>query len=463
MNRVLTIDINGELVNLLDGTFVDYTSISNESTIRRISEAYCGKLSDYSNEVFINLFVKKMEWLSLIDKKDHVKLSSHVGLDGYIWNDIVRLRTGVNISLVRSMIMCAVSFISLFVCSLGFPFFCAAKSLLAKTRVFELGARFSIVRSEASYEKIGAVSQQLSIVMLSEDVTYRNHTLSSVFSYVSTPNLIKAIPTIIRRGFVEYGLLRKELHRYFGARCTQYFMCRYAPRIVLKCCFEELLINILKQHASDLVTGNKEDRFAMVEKRIAAKFGRTLTCIPHGLEYSYRFPGGLAGDEFYCTSEKSAKVLRQVYASEAFIFDSYLNQSIYGGLKGPKKRDSFRQVIFFTEPRNIQINRRIIKALIDTGVPFGIKLHPNDRSSNYSDSSLFFVDTLKESLLYPVCIARKSTILLNATCLGHYALAILIDSKDYFYANYVFPSLSHPGIKKLVSEEELKTILKEFL
>ena len=216
---------------------------------------------------------------------------------------------------------------------------------------------------------------------------------------------------------------------------------------------------IAKSFKRSIITGNKEDRFAMVEVKIAKKLGLSLTCIPHGLEYSYRFPSAVAGDIFYCTSLESSLMLRDIYNDKKFVFDEKINTMIYGGRRDRIKNDS-HELVFFTEPRNIHVNQKIINSLQDNNISFKVKLHPADDCQNYPQSDLKFVNDLSEALNSKIFIARKSTVLLDAVYRGSEAISLLIDSKDDYYANYVFPSLSNPKIRKCYKIKDLVNVLK---
>ena len=94
VTRRLTISPDGDLIDLANEERVDYAPISNESTIQKISDAYGGVVGDYSNEIFINIVVKKLEWQGLISNADDLELATHKGIDANIWNEIVRSIVG---------------------------------------------------------------------------------------------------------------------------------------------------------------------------------------------------------------------------------------------------------------------------------------------------------------------------------------------------------------------------------
>ena len=453
--RHVTLDVNGDLINLNNGSYVDY-SVLHSDTVKNIGDSYEGMtgLNDYSNEVFINMYVKKAEWSSLLLDKDILIPSINTNFDGYIWNDIVNERNKSAEVFVLSFWLAIVYIFKFSAVALLFPLFCFLKSFVSRKTYPSDLRDISVVRSKASFDKILSIRERFNLLMISEDMVYKNDSLDSIFSFVSPLSIFLSYPKIVLDSCKDLYFLRSELLRFLSKTCTNRILVHYSARIVLKCSYEALLENIIKRSKVNLFTGNKEDRFAMVETRLAKKYGVRLVCIPHGLEYAYKFPNGVAGDVFYCTSNASATALAKIYRDDKFVFDQAVNNEIYGGAKVHKEIDSAK-IVFFTEPRNVQVNRLIIKILEDNNIAFRVKLHPADRSENYEETDLDFVEIFPELLLCSTWVARKSTVLVEALYRGAESIAILVDSKDEYYANNVFPSLSDASIRKVYSESEL--------
>ena len=458
--RKICLDMHGDLIDLTNNSYISFSGLKSNAMVKKISERYGSVLpiSDYSNEIFINFFVKKCEWESLLLTSDIGRISDNKGCEGYIWNDIVNTRNN-NIRASRFSGMLNWLYVPLFCFSaLLFPMFCIFKSLLTRKLKPISGKNISVIRSQAAYDKILTVKDDLNLVLISEEMVYRNSEIDSMFSYVRPIPMLLAYRKVVIKSFRDLSNIKKELRGFLSGPCVHRILLYYASRIVLKCSYEVFLEEIIKVFKTNVVTGNKEDRFAMVEVKVAAKCGVLLTCIPHGLEYAFKFPGGLAGDLFYCTSSKSAFALRDIYSDEKFVFDERINNKIYGGHKSCIENRA-RDIIFFTEPRNIQVNRIIIKFLQDSSVAFRVKLHPADDRRNYPKSELEFVESLADALMCTIVIARKSTVLLDAMYRGADPISFLIDSKDDYYANYVFPSLSDVGIKKVYHIQDLLKFL----
>jgi len=457
--RHVTLDTHGDLIDLKNSCHIDY-SVLEVNSVSNISNSYDGLsvLNDYSNEIFINFYVKKMEWSSLLLDTDIVIPSINKNCDAYIWNDIVNVRNKSTKGHGCSWLLAISYALKFSVVTLFFPIFCFLKSLLSSKTNLTDGRDISVVRSKASFDKILAIRERFNLLMISEGMVYKNSSLNSLSSYVSPFSILLAYPAIVYRSWKDLFLVKSELLSFLSKTCTNRILIYYAARIVLKCSYEVLLEDIIKRHKVNLFTGNKEDRFAMAESRVARKNGIRLICIPHGLEYAYRFPKGVAGDVFYCTSKASALALFNIYDDKKFVFDQDINNEIYGGAKVHKNNDLAR-IIFFTEPRNVQVNRLIIKIFEDNGITFRVKLHPADRRENYPESDLDFVDTFSEAISCSTWVSRKSTVLVEALYRGAKPISFLIDSKDDYYANNVFPSLSDTSIRKVYSVTELLTIL----
>lgn len=458
--RHVTLNVHGDLVDLKNENYIDYSLLPSNS-VSNISESFDGLsvLSDYSNEIFINFYVKKMEWSGLLLDTDILVPSTNKSCDGYIWNDIVHAR---NNSAKNSRFYCLlVGIFSILIFSLVtllFPIYCFFKSLIASKICLTDERDIAVIRSKASFDKIAATRKRFNLLMISEDMVYRNRSLHSLFSYVRPLSILRAYSAIVSSSFKDFYLIKNQVISFSSKTCTNRILLHYATRIALKCSYEVLLEDLLQQHKVNLFTGNKEDRFAMVENKLAKKYRIRLTCIPHGLEYAYRFPCGLAGDIFYCTSKASALALCNIYDERKFVFEDAINREIYGGANVSKNKDS-AGIVFFTEPRNVDVNRLIINILKNNGVTFSVKLHPADSRDNYIQNDLVYADTFAEVLSCSVWVSRKSTVLVEALYRGAESIAILVDSKDYYYANNVFPSLSDAGIRKVLSESELLTIL----
>ena len=123
-----------------------------------------------------------------------------------------------------------------------------------------------------------------------------------------------------------------------------------------------------------------------------------------------------------------------------------------------KKKSEKPKVVFFTEPREIDVNINILKELLPlmakNNIRLYMKLHPFDKKSNYDRFDISYIDSLEEALISNICFARKSTTLLEALYNGSKVAAILTNPKDKAIFN-TFPSLQSKEITKAFTVNEL--------
>ncbi|WBE25067.1 hypothetical protein [Denitrificimonas caeni] len=208
-----------------------------------------------------------------------------------------------------------------------------------------------------------------------------------------------------------------------------------------------------------IITGNKEDRFALVEQTVSKKNNVKLICYPHGLEYGVTLPRGVVGDRFYCYSEKTASIYKSIYKAtgQEFIFDFKVVKSLLG--KSIIKPVSVKpKVVFFPESRGIDVNRKIISILMASKINFYLKLHPLDKFNNYVECGVEESQLIKDfddAIVGNIVIARKSTVLLEAVYSGSTSCAVLFDSQDMQDFKTQFPSLSDERIMQVKNIAEL--------
>lgn len=460
--REITLNTDGDLiVRSTNGgeSKVDYAEISSISFVDDHDDiSKISKLSDYSNEIFINFLIKKKEWKSLINDGDKLLRSEGDSLTHSLWNDYVdeqdrRKRKVSHFSILQSWVKL---FLSFFVCSM----IIFLRKIENRPKDVSL-QKVAIVRSNATYSKLKSISDDLSVTLISEDIVYKNKQITSLFSIISFSQCFKAMIRAFKTTIQDFNNLSLELREHFGIEFYNILMTNYAPRVVLKCMFEQVLnILVVDFNIQEVVTGNKEDRFAMVEKKLCSRYSIPLICIPHGLEYSYPFPTGVAGDVFYCTSENAKVVLKDIYPEVNFIFDELLQSKIYKVVSKEKlSAINSKSIIFFTESRDIEVNRKIIDDLNSLGIDFSVRLHPKDCASNYVDKKISYHDDYESAIKDSICICRKSTVLIEAVYNKSIAISYLINSKDSYYVSRVFPSLNSNDIHKCHDKESLVELI----
>lgn len=217
----------------------------------------------------------------------------------------------------------------------------------------------------------------------------------------------------------------------------------YGIRLVHTLLYEKVLDAYFKLHKnSTIYTGNNLDRFSIVEEKTAKKNNIKVVCIPHGLEYGFKFPKGFSGDLFYATTNYAADYFNQMYTTDKFIFDRKVAEKMF--MVNPIKQSHEKKVVFFTEPREVYVNIGIIIELLPllkkVGVRLSLKLHPKDSEKNYLSFDIDYLDSIEEALSDNICFARKSTTLIECLYNNSKAAAILTNSKDSSLF-YTFPSL----------------------
>lgn len=231
----------------------------------------------------------------------------------------------------------------------------------------------------------------------------------------------------------------------------------YVFRIPHKCIYESFLSKFLAKIKPDRVyTGNKEDRFALVEERLCQQLGIELICYPHGLEYGFKLPRGVVGNKFYTYSKAVSEIYADIYSSkrQEFIFSEDIARKLLVGNRCTATKSD--RLVFFPESKDTRINLIIVKSLLDSKVEFYIKLHPLDQIDHYLNigvDNCFFIDSFEEAMQSKYILARKSTVLIEAVYAQNFACAILINDEEIRHFQNDFPSLLDPNIRQFYDVE----------
>lgn len=423
--------------------------------------------SDYCNEIFIYFYIKMFEYTRIL--KEYSNSSSHflvLSFDAFIFF-IARYKLGVTTILER----CWFGLIFFFVIVLVFvgfipvAFFVFAKTISSRRRSLErrdvLGVNaFYLIRSEAALNKLERlISSTDGASVLVDDFSFKNDKGLSIYSPLGWPsgvNVVASLCCYIVRDF--YAVIR-DSYIMLGIFGIPVCLVYYLVRIPQKALYESCLLQIIRSSSPNTVfyTGDKEDRFAMVQTRLASLFGLDLYCVPHGLEYGFKFPRGLSGSVFYCNSLAASIYLNDLYCENKFIFSQDIKNSMFNQGGGP----SLNRVCFYTEPRDRDVNFKILDVLTVLDIPIYIKFHPLDNPDLYFQKypDLNVLLSLEEALRSSVCLGRKSTVLLEAAHQGRKSIAVLISPKDRVYLETVFPALSADEIFKVYNLEDLGSLI----
>lgn len=259
--------------------------------------------------------------------------------------------------------------------------------------------------------------------------------------------------------FKDFPKLSSEVSNYLPLRDAFSAIKLYIPRFAHKVNFTSYFSELLNiYNPSVVVTGNKEDRFALSEQTICKEKGIKLICYPHGLEYAVQLPRGVVGDSFYCYSQATKKYYEDIYKNfdQTFIYSPEVVQRLLG--RQVEKKNVERRVVFFPESRGKDINLMILSLLLENGIDVYLKLHPLDSKDDYIELGLppeNIIDDFSQAISGNVILARKSTVLLEALYSGSLSCALLFDSDDRKSFHEQFPSLWDDRIKQVTDVDEL--------
>lgn len=430
-------------------------------------------LSDYINELFLYYYIKVRELNAT---------AGGVNKASYAWNSrladrgiLFALRKGSRFSLslpdmllfyVQALVVFSLSILLAILVATLLPFIFLIKNVMA-LRLTSLDLKsvrnVFFVRSKSGYSRAKAfIAEDPGCVVLIDDAAGLKVPGQSIYSVLCWRRFstiyIKTLQYTVR----DCSLFFKDAKALLGTWFAFSVFWDYWKRIPQKSLYEACFVSILEFLPDDaqLFSGEKEDRFALLQTRCCARKATKLTCLPHGLEYGFKFPGGLCGDSFYCFSINAKRTLEGLYSSNKFLYsDDILNKMLGLSIDGCKGRVS--RVCFFTEPRDQKINFDIIERLSDMRFSFSLKLHPIEDESVYRDRypGIDIISDLGDALRSSVCISRKSTVLIEAAQRGQRSIALLENKKDRFYAEYLFPSLSSEKVLKVLDLNDLVEVI----
>jgi hypothetical protein len=310
----------------------------------------------------------------------------------------------------------------------------------------------SLIRSAASKKKLSFL----------KDVDFRyedyRDTQSIYRSFYRREKILWVIISWIS-SYKEIKKYKNYISKAIGPYSTNYSLKYYSKRIVHTILYSIIVDKFLGHNkGKKFYTGNNLDRFALIEESIAKKYNLKVICIPHGLEYGFKLPHNFIGDEFYTTSLNASVHLNDLYKTNKFIYNQKIASMMFSvNFVGDIKE---KKVIFFTEPREVMVNLKIIEELLpllkEKNIKLHIKLHPKDKKGDYDKylTEVEFIDSFDESVTNNICISRKSTTLLESVYNNSDAAAIITNTKDKIIFN-TFPSLQDDRISVFFSTKDL--------
>jgi hypothetical protein len=362
----------------------------------------------------------------------------------------------------KSVILTIFSFLVVLASSILLPALVLIRSIFINSSLDRSEfKKIAIFRAPAAYQKMKFLKDN-GVCFLSDDLVFKKKKITGIYSIVGFFSRLHSCIWVPALSVVDFYKVMRDSTRMTGFLNLGVVLLFFSKRIAQKCTFEFYVSSILKNNSVKIYyTGNKEDRFAMMEDRLCKRYKVESICIPHGLEYAYKMPGGLVGDKFYCTSENAMGLLSKLYkdGKNLFIFDQGVVSKM---LSVGRSSQQNKKIVFFPESRDPKTNLLIMKHLIDFGFKLYVKFHIKDNIKNYSEvrDNINQIDSFDEAISGNICIARKSTVLLEALYNSSVSIAVLIASKDKAFVDTVFPSLQDSRINRAESFEELKCLIK---
>ena len=309
--------------------------------------------------------------------------------------------------------------------------------------------KFAVLRQKSAIQKFKAFTE---IAKEYEDP----YSKSSVYRFF--PRLKRAGWAF--KSFFEARSLMKQIHNFYrpllGSASVYAFNNHYRKRIVHGCLYRHLMGAYLPHFKGcTYYTGSNLDRYSVIEWDIAKNQGIRTVCIPHGLEYGYRFPKGFSSDLFYANSEYAANHLNKLYRTSKYVFDESMTSRMF---RLPSAQPHEKMVVFFTEQQEYYVNQNILSALEpklkEKGIKLYVKLHPGDTKDHYEGCDYNYITDYNMSLTHNICVSRKSTVLLEALYNDTVAIAIITTQKDKAVFE-TFPSLNSDRIIKTYNVNDL--------
>lgn len=312
--------------------------------------------------------------------------------------------------------------------------------------------KFSVLRYPANFTK----TKNFTDIYKEYENPYEKKSIYRFFPRVSRIGWVVKAYIVSFRSLAKQKSFYKPLLGKWSVLALNNF---YKKRIVHAELFKLLLENYFPYFSGETYYSVYNlDRFSIIEDQVAHKNNIKTYNLPHGIEYGFKYPKGFSSDIFYALTEHSANVLNHLYNTDKFVFDQTVASKL---LKRENSTKHEPHIVFFTEPREVNVNIEIIKGLTPQlkkrGWRLYLKLHPGDKKSDYDNLDVDFLTDYNEALCGNVCISRKSTILLEAIYNDSVPISIITNVKDQtIYDN--FPSLQSD---KIIQTHTIKELMAE--
>ncbi len=445
-----TLEYNNKRVRIDDLFDEDYYKYSDTLATTFYNETY-GVNEVFNNRIQVYLALKK--WL--LDKRPsslNVKaanedlmfyakdLGHELGIEVQGYRAIERIK--VCLSYHATVIASAVDFLYL-------------QSRIKHTGSIVASDKFAVVRHKGAikkFRKFTEISQERES-LFEKDSIYRLYPLFKRLKWVFEAYFYS------RRTF---RIMKKFYCPILGTHFKYPLMSFYKKRIVYAELYELLMDDYLSHFKGcNFYTGNNLDRYSVIEDKLCEKYNIKTYNIPHGIEYGFKFPKGFSSNVFYAHSQYTADYLNKLYSTKKYVYDETVIRRMFEyGYNKPHEQ----MLIFFTEPREVNVNLEIINGLLPRlkkeGITLYLKLHPGDNRHNYDGINVEYITDYDLSMTGNICVSRKSTILIEAIYNHSLPVAIITNPKDNSTFN-MFPSLNAKEIIKTYSIDELIDVIMD--
>jgi hypothetical protein len=322
----------------------------------------------------------------------------------------------------------------------------------------------NIVNNKVCVNRTKAAKKNTKVMNGFQNIDEKFTGKSNIYSYVNVFIRYKALIKALIKSLRALRSIRITCKAAMGWFTTVICFLHYSKRIIHTYLYRLILEEfLLKYKITDLLSGNNLDRFALIEEEVCKDLKIRLTIIPHGIEYGFKLPHCFTGNIFYTTSNEASNRLNTLYNTSKFVFSDTIMKKIYSvkpvGNANEFIDESSRKIVFYTEPREININKEILNGLIQISKKrkfiLYIKLHPSDDLKNYKDELPYLkvIENYDKAIFGNICIARKSSVLLESLYNCSIPIAIITNQKDKLYFDS-FPSLNQSSIHRFTSTDE---------
>ncbi|WP_336146489.1 hypothetical protein [Marinobacter salarius] len=442
-----------------------------EDFIDRLNDHHFVGFSDYSNEIFLYHYVRLMELCEVLRSSDCSRSSFFAQfLDKVFFlraksishHKVFFVSRALRFS--RVLVEFLFSVIAIFFLSFFLPFYLIRRKKSDSSLKYDAKRKFVfLIRSKAAYQRSRVrIEKFISALTLVDNYGGLDVPGCSIYSVINCKNIFKIAVKSAFYALRDIWGFFKDSNMMLGAACSLALFPGYIKKIAHKSVYEACLNEVIYlSPGAVFFTGDKEDRFALLQTRICKREKKSLFCLPHGLEYGFRFPGGLAATTFYCFTSEAAEFLNDLYHETKFVYSELVTDEMFGADFEKQAERKVERVCFFTEPRDPEINYEIVKELMGKNIRFSLKLHPLESSGDYRKRfpEIEQVNDFNDAICSTVCLARKSTVLLEASQRGSKAIALLVNEKDRTYVMKIFPSLCSKSILRAFTFNELQEFL----